>query len=121
MRPLYQARYAIDFVAAAIDAAFGVVEHGVFVEDFIDRCASTRGVNLTEHVVQIAKQQGRYGVGHGSPRLNRVRLPSLHSFVRSFAEDGVKIASRKVDMLYDIVSENEKSPGRVPRTSKSLR
>ncbi len=32
------------------------VEHSVFVEDLIDRCASKHWVDLTEHLVEIAKQ-----------------------------------------------------------------
>jgi hypothetical protein len=39
------------------------------VENIIDCCASTHGINLTEYIVEIAKQQGRYTAGHGfSPR-----------------------------------------------------
>jgi hypothetical protein len=55
----------IDFVAAAVSAAFGVLEQGIFVENLVDRCAPTHGIELTEHVVEIAKQQGRYGLRHG--------------------------------------------------------
>jgi hypothetical protein len=69
------ARDAVDFVAATVDGIVRIVEHGVFVEDLINRCASTRGVNLTEHVVEIAKQQGRYGVGHADSFLPIVLLP----------------------------------------------
>src|SRR5260221_6720564 len=65
MSRLDHARDAVDLVAAAVNAAFRVVEASVFVEDLIDRDASTHGINLTEHVVEIAKQQGRYSVGHG--------------------------------------------------------
>ena len=43
-------------IATAVNAAFGVVEDSVFVENIIDCCASTRGVNLAEHIVEIAKQ-----------------------------------------------------------------
>jgi hypothetical protein len=68
-------RDAVDLVAAAVNGVVRIVEHGVFVEDLIDRCASTRGVNLTEHVVEIAKQQGRYGVGHADSFLPIVLLP----------------------------------------------
>jgi hypothetical protein len=46
---------AVDLVTAAIRTV-RFVEHSVFVEDFIDRCASTDGVDLTEHVVEISKQ-----------------------------------------------------------------
>jgi hypothetical protein len=49
------ARDAVDLVAAAVNAVVRGVEHSVFVEDLIDRCASTHGINLTEHVVKIAK------------------------------------------------------------------
>jgi len=49
---------AIDFVATAVSAV-RFVEHGIFVEDLVDRCTSTDRVDLTEHVVKIAKEQGR--------------------------------------------------------------
>jgi hypothetical protein len=58
-------RDAVDFVATAVNAV-GTVEYGVFVEDLVDRCASTHGINLSEHVMEVAKQQGRYSVGHFS-------------------------------------------------------
>src|SRR6476660_9362566 len=54
---------AVDLVTAAISTV-RLVEHRVFVEDFIDRCASTDGVDLTEHVVEISKRQGRCSLGH---------------------------------------------------------
>jgi len=65
MSRLDHSRDAVDLAAASLNAACRVVENSVFVEDLIDRDASTHGVNLTEHVVEIAKQQGRYSVGHG--------------------------------------------------------
>jgi hypothetical protein len=46
---------AVDLITAAVSTV-RFVEHGVFVEDFIDRCASTEGVALTEYVMEIAKQ-----------------------------------------------------------------
>jgi hypothetical protein len=46
---------AVDLVTAAVSTV-RFVEHSVFVEDFIDRCAPPAGVDLTEHVVEIAKQ-----------------------------------------------------------------
>jgi hypothetical protein len=58
------ARDALDLVAAT-EYAVAVVVRGVFVEDLVDGRAPTRGVNFTEHVVEIADQQGRYAVGHG--------------------------------------------------------
>jgi hypothetical protein len=64
MSGLNHACDAIDLVTAAVRAV-RFVEHGVFVEDLIDRCASTHGVDLTEHVVEIAKHQGRCSLGHG--------------------------------------------------------
>jgi hypothetical protein len=60
MSSLDDAGDAVDLVTAAVSAV-RFVEHRVFVEDLIDRCASTHGVDLTEHVVEIAKQQGRRG------------------------------------------------------------
>jgi hypothetical protein len=57
------ARHPIDLVAATVDAS-GLVEHAIFGEDLVDGCASTRGVVLTEDVVKIAGQQGRYAQGH---------------------------------------------------------
>src|ERR1700757_5052335 len=58
MTSLDHACDAVDFVAAAVSNV-RFVEHGILVEDLVDRCAPTRGVDLTEHVVEIAKQQGR--------------------------------------------------------------
>jgi len=55
MSSLDHARDAVDLVAAAVNAVVRAVEHSVFVEDLIDRCASTHGINLTEDVVKIAK------------------------------------------------------------------
>ena len=55
MSSLDHACDAVDLVTAAISTV-GFVEHSIFVEDFIDRCASTDGVDLTEHVVEISKQ-----------------------------------------------------------------
>jgi hypothetical protein len=46
---------AVDLVTAAV-SALGFVEHPVFVEDLIDSGASTHGVDLTEHAVEIAKR-----------------------------------------------------------------
>jgi hypothetical protein len=67
MTSLDHACDAVDLVATAVSAV-GFVEYGVFVEDFVDCCASTHGINLSEHIMQIAKQQGRYSVGHGFSR-----------------------------------------------------
>src|SRR5580658_11153009 len=62
---------AVDLVAAAV-SALGFVEHPVFVKDLVDRRASTRGVDLAEHLAEIAKRQGRCGLGHGfSPDIAR--------------------------------------------------
>jgi len=55
MRGPDHARDAVDLVAAAANAVVRAVEHSVFAEDLFDRCASTHGINLTEHVVKIAK------------------------------------------------------------------
>lgn len=63
MSSLDHARDAVDLVATAVDA-IGFVEYGVFVEDLVDRSASTHGINLFEHVMEVAKQQGRYSAGH---------------------------------------------------------
>src|SRR6516162_9574836 len=43
-------RNAVDLLAAAVDAAFWVVENSVFVKNIIDCCASTRGINLAQHI-----------------------------------------------------------------------
>jgi hypothetical protein len=45
MRSLDHPGNAVDLVAAAANAAFGVVENSVFVEDIIDCCASTAGIS----------------------------------------------------------------------------
>jgi len=58
-------RYAVDLVPAVVNAAFGVMENSVFVEKIIDCCASAHGINLTEYMVETAKQQGRCTAGHG--------------------------------------------------------
>jgi hypothetical protein len=42
MSSLDHARDAVDLVATAVNAV-GLVEYGVFVEDLVDRCASTHG------------------------------------------------------------------------------
>jgi hypothetical protein len=55
MSSLDHACDAVDLVAATVSTV-RFVEHSVFVEDLIDRYASTHGVDLTEHVVEIAKQ-----------------------------------------------------------------
>jgi hypothetical protein len=59
------ARDTIDLVPAMVDAP-GLVENAIFGEDFVDGRASARGVVVTEDVVKIAGQQGRYAIGHGS-------------------------------------------------------
>src|SRR6266581_6472735 len=73
---LDRARDSIDLVAASVDASLGIVEHAIFGEDFVNRRAPTRRVVLTEDVVKIAGQQGRYAVRHGScfSSLDRVLL-----------------------------------------------
>src|SRR5258705_10311084 len=65
MSSLDHACDAVDLVAATVNAVVGVVEHGIFVEDLVNRSASTHRIVFTEHVVEITKQQGRYAVGHG--------------------------------------------------------
>src|SRR6202140_3257691 len=61
---LDRARDSIDLVAASVDASLGIVEHAIFGEDLVNRRAPTRRVVLTEDVVKIAGQQGRYAVEH---------------------------------------------------------
>jgi hypothetical protein len=55
MSSLDHACDAVDLVTPVVSTV-RFVEHSVFVEDLIDRRASTHGVDLTEHVVEIAKQ-----------------------------------------------------------------
>src|SRR5258705_2738969 len=62
---LDRARDLIDLVAASVDASLGIVEHAIFGEDLVYRRAPTRRVVLTEDVLKIAGQQGRYAVEHG--------------------------------------------------------
>src|SRR5882762_11977848 len=77
MSSLDHACDAVDLVTAAVSAV-RFVEHGVFVEDLIDRCASTHWVDLAEHFVEIAKRQGRCSLGHGfSPVIVKLALRSL--------------------------------------------
>ena len=71
MSSLDHACDAVDLVTAAV-GAIRFVEHGVLLEYLVDRCASTFVVNLTEHVVEIAKQQGRCSFGHGFPQVRVV-------------------------------------------------
>src|SRR5438094_884921 len=61
------ARDPIDLVAATVDA-FGLVEHAIFGEDFVDGRAPTRGVVFTEDILKIAGEQGRYAIVHGVSR-----------------------------------------------------
>src|ERR1700690_1566162 len=62
------------------DASLGIVEHAIFSEDFVNPRAPTRRVVLTEDVVKIAGQQGRYPVGHGCcfSSLDRVALALMY-------------------------------------------
>jgi hypothetical protein len=69
MSSLDHAGDAVDLVATAVNAV-GLVEYGVFVEDLVDRFAPAHGINLSEHVMEVAKQQGRYSVGHGFSRID---------------------------------------------------
>src|SRR5258706_9514436 len=57
-----RARDAIDFVAAAVNASAGFVEDAILGEDLVNGRAPTLRVVLTEDVVEIAGQQGRYAV-----------------------------------------------------------
>src|SRR5881227_3471526 len=59
-----RARNAINLIAATVDARFGIIEHAVFGPDLVDSCAPTRRIVLTEDVVKIAGEQGRYAVRH---------------------------------------------------------
>jgi hypothetical protein len=63
MSSLDHACDAMDLVVAAVNAV-GLMKNRVCVEDIVDRCASTRGINLSKHVVKVAKQQSRYSVRH---------------------------------------------------------
>ena len=54
----------IDLVTATKYTAFGVIEYCVFVKDLVDCSATTHRVIFAKYVAQIAKQQGRYAVGH---------------------------------------------------------
>src|SRR6266568_694853 len=72
---LDRARDSIDLVAASVDASLGIVEHAIFGEDLVNRRAPTRRVVLTEEVVKVARQQGRYAVGHGWCFSSRDRVP----------------------------------------------
>ena len=55
MSSLDHACDAVDLVTAPVSTV-RFVEHSVFVEDLIDRCASKHWDDLTEHLVEIAKQ-----------------------------------------------------------------
>jgi hypothetical protein len=72
----------VDLVATAVGAAVGVVEYAIFVVDLVNGPATTRGVAFAEDVAEIAKNQGRYSVGHVFIRL--VSVP-FHTFRFAFA------------------------------------
>jgi hypothetical protein len=55
MSSLDHACDTVDLVTAPVSTV-RFVEHSVFVEDLIDRCASTHGVDLTEYLLEIAKR-----------------------------------------------------------------
>src|SRR5205085_7442418 len=95
MAGLDHAGDAVNLLAATENAAHGVVENGIFVEDLVDGRAPADGVDLSEHVVEVAQQEGRYGGGHdvsplglsrgregqaaaatGLRRLSRLNLPA---------------------------------------------
>jgi hypothetical protein len=67
----------INLVTAAKYAAFWVIEYGVFVKELIDCSATTHGVIFAKYVAQIAKQQGRYAVGHECSPFQIVDRPTL--------------------------------------------
>jgi hypothetical protein len=75
VRSLDRARDSIDLVAASVDASLGIVEYAIFGEDFVNCRAPTRRGVLTEDVVKIAGQQGRYAVGHGCCFSSLERVP----------------------------------------------
>src|SRR2546428_11761170 len=60
----YHTSNTINLVTATKYTAFWVIEYCVFVKDLIDCSATTHGVIFAKYVAQIAKQQGRYAVGH---------------------------------------------------------
>src|SRR5258707_2926849 len=49
MSSLDQASDAVDLVTATV-STLGLIEHSVFVEDLIDRCAPTQRVDLAAHL-----------------------------------------------------------------------
>ena len=63
MGRLDRAGDVVDLVMATEDTALGIVEHGVFMKNLVDRRASARGIDLAKYIVGVPKQQGRYGVG----------------------------------------------------------
>src|SRR6266568_1134938 len=86
---LDRARDSIDLVAASVDSSFGIVEHAIFPEDFVNCRAPTRRAVFTEDVVKIAGQQGRYAVGHGCcfSSLDHVALALMYPTPRGNGED----------------------------------
>src|SRR5579862_6871162 len=80
VRSLDRGRDSIDLVAALVDASLGIVEHAIFGEDLVNRRAPPRRVVLTEDVVKIAGQQGRYAIEHGCcfSFLDRVPLALMY-------------------------------------------
>ena len=54
MSSLGRVRDSIDLVAASLDYPLGIVEHGIFDKNFVNRRAPARRVILTEDVVKIA-------------------------------------------------------------------
>src|SRR5260221_9546934 len=84
-----RARDSINLIAASVDTSFGIVEHAIFDEDFVNRRAPARRIVLTEDVVKIAGQQGRYAVGHGCcfSSLDHVALALMYPTPRGDGED----------------------------------
>jgi hypothetical protein len=55
MSSLDHARDSLDLIAAVV-GALRLVKYGVLVENLVGRRTSTHGIDLTEHVMEVAKQ-----------------------------------------------------------------
>jgi hypothetical protein len=55
----------VDFVSAAKYSALGVIKHGIFMKDLVDRYPAAHRIIFAKHAAQITEQQGRNAVGHG--------------------------------------------------------
>src|SRR5579859_1880388 len=64
----------INLVPTAKDAAFRIIECGIFVKNLSDGSTTAHRVIFAKNVAQITQQQGRYTVGHWCSPFETVAL-----------------------------------------------